>query len=291
MRKIYCIAILTLAISLNSVADDIVLTKGVTIPFGDMKVEQSYGQIITNGERYIVFKMFGFYYLNREIVVQTYLNVNQEYKVSLDKLKEKENIDEVFHKKDIYLGISDQFPKFRKMSEKFFDDIVANNGLHMVKFLSHWASGMSSDILAYKFKLTGFYDECIVQFYNIWGYFHEDHRNDLNLQIVKNYTNRNDSSIKLYDFIDEHMKEIKIDTLNIETRYGVLNDSRVRIREAPDLQGKHIGYLDKDQRVEIVDQTDEKMKIGDMEAVWYKIRTENGVIGWVYGWFIDVLEK
>ena len=69
---------------------------------------------------------------------------------------------------------------------------------------------------------------------------------------------------------------------------GILNDSHVRIRKSPNLQSEHIGYLYKDQRVQIFDQTENPMKIGEMESVWYKIRTEDGTEGWVYGFFIDI---
>jgi len=71
-------------------------------------------------------------------------------------------------------------------------------------------------------------------------------------------------------------------------RTGILNDSRVRIRDFPNLEGNHLGYLNKNQRVEIIGQTSTEEQIGDMSSVWYKIRTEEGLEGWVYGWFIDI---
>jgi hypothetical protein len=73
-------------------------------------------------------------------------------------------------------------------------------------------------------------------------------------------------------------------------QYGTLNDSRVRVRDFPNTEGKHLGYLDIEQRVEIIGRTATEMKIGDMNSVWYKIRTEDGLEGWAYGYFIDVEE-
>ncbi|MBB6480879.1 SH3 domain-containing protein [Spirochaeta isovalerica] len=70
--------------------------------------------------------------------------------------------------------------------------------------------------------------------------------------------------------------------------YGILNNYRVRIRTQPNLNGEQIGYLDKNQKVRILDHTEEPMQIGEMNSVWYKIRTEDGLEGWAYGHFIDL---
>ena len=72
-------------------------------------------------------------------------------------------------------------------------------------------------------------------------------------------------------------------------RYGILNDSRVRFRNEPNLDSAIIGHLNIKDEVAILDQTIEPMKIGDMESVWYNIRTKTGQVGWVYGHFIDLV--
>lgn len=69
---------------------------------------------------------------------------------------------------------------------------------------------------------------------------------------------------------------------------GVLNESRVRIRKEPNLDSEQIGYLEKDQIVYILDETEQSMKIGKMDSVWYKIETMDGIVGWSYGYFIDL---
>ncbi len=69
---------------------------------------------------------------------------------------------------------------------------------------------------------------------------------------------------------------------------GILNASRVRIRRKPSLDGENLGYLEKDQIVYILNKTDEKMIIGEMESVWYKIKTLEGIEGWTYGFFIEL---
>ncbi len=72
---------------------------------------------------------------------------------------------------------------------------------------------------------------------------------------------------------------------------GTANDSRVRIREWPLLDANHLGYLTTGDKLEILDRSGIKVKIGDMEDYWYKIRRpSDGVEGWSYGAFIDLDE-
>jgi hypothetical protein len=76
-----------------------------------------------------------------------------------------------------------------------------------------------------------------------------------------------------------------------EPREGVLNASRVRMREDPNLQATHLQFLEKGQRVEVLDRSGLEMRIGEMNDYWYKVRTANGQEGWSYGAFIDLGEK
>jgi len=73
---------------------------------------------------------------------------------------------------------------------------------------------------------------------------------------------------------------------------GTANDSRVRIREWPLLDAKHLGYLTTGDQLEILDRSGIKVKIGDMEDYWYKLmRVSDGMEGWSYGAFIDLDEE
>jgi len=77
-----------------------------------------------------------------------------------------------------------------------------------------------------------------------------------------------------------------IDPTPIEKKTAKITDNNVRLRDQPDLKGKFLVYLKLNDAVEILDQTHEKMKIDNMEAVWYKVKTKDNIIGWVYGWFV-----
>jgi WD40 repeat protein len=74
-------------------------------------------------------------------------------------------------------------------------------------------------------------------------------------------------------------------------KLGRCNEMNVRIRKGPALNSKIIGTLQKDQLIVILDKSTSKMRIDDMEAYWYNIKTASGVTGWSYGYFIDFLEN
>ena len=69
---------------------------------------------------------------------------------------------------------------------------------------------------------------------------------------------------------------------------GVVNDTNVRLREKPDLQGKQLQLLERNTRVEVLEETLAPMKVGAMEAVWYRVKLEDGTIGWMYGHFLEL---
>jgi len=48
--------------------------------------------------------------------------------------------------------------------------------------------------------------------------------------------------------------------------------------------------LDSGDDVDIIDKTDEKMRIGNMNSPWYKVRTFFMYEGWVYGAYVDIDE-
>jgi hypothetical protein len=69
---------------------------------------------------------------------------------------------------------------------------------------------------------------------------------------------------------------------------GVLNDSRVRIREYPTLSARVLGHLDRGQRVAVLERSGLPVPIDDMNDYWYKVRTDEGLTGWSYGYFITL---
>jgi hypothetical protein len=73
-----------------------------------------------------------------------------------------------------------------------------------------------------------------------------------------------------------------------EPTRGVLNDSRVRVRAFPTLGAKILGHLERGDRVEVLERSGLREQIGEMEEYWYRVRREDGLTGWSYGFFIDL---
>lgn len=71
-------------------------------------------------------------------------------------------------------------------------------------------------------------------------------------------------------------------------RNGVVNDNSVRVRLHPGTQEIILNKIDKGEKVEILYETLIKYTVGNLKAPWLKIKTENGLVGWVYGTFIDI---
>lgn len=73
---------------------------------------------------------------------------------------------------------------------------------------------------------------------------------------------------------------------NVMSQPAYINDSRVRIRVQPNLQSDTWGFLNKGEKVTVIDKSKDKQKIGDMENFWYKVDVSYYPDGWVYGEYI-----
>lgn len=69
---------------------------------------------------------------------------------------------------------------------------------------------------------------------------------------------------------------------------GILNDNRVRLRNAPNLESNKIGSLMKGDIVQILNRSDKRMIINNMNSFWFKVKTKSAVAGWAYGYFLEL---
>jgi hypothetical protein len=76
--------------------------------------------------------------------------------------------------------------------------------------------------------------------------------------------------------------------VSLASKPGVLNDSGVRLRSSPTLDGAQLAMLDKGVKVEVLARSKEKQAISGMKAYWYKVNLGDGKVGWIYGAFVDV---
>jgi hypothetical protein len=73
-----------------------------------------------------------------------------------------------------------------------------------------------------------------------------------------------------------------------EPTRGVLNENRVRVRAYPTLGAQILGHLERGDRVEVIERSGARERIAEMNDFWYRVRREDGLVGWSYGQFIDL---
>lgn len=69
---------------------------------------------------------------------------------------------------------------------------------------------------------------------------------------------------------------------------GVINDFRVRLRVEPNLESDIISFFYEDDKVDILDRSDEKYEIDGESWYWYKVRSGSYPEGWVYGKYLEI---
>ncbi len=70
-------------------------------------------------------------------------------------------------------------------------------------------------------------------------------------------------------------------------KYGIITDMHVNFRSEPTLSGTVLGQLNKDDEIEILEESEKMMNIDLMRSYWYKVKTTKNEVGWCYGYFID----
>ncbi len=72
-----------------------------------------------------------------------------------------------------------------------------------------------------------------------------------------------------------------------------VTDTHIRVREKPNLQAKHMGFLEQGETVKVLDRSGPKETIDPWgEHPWYRIvRESDGLSGWCFGAFLDLAEE
>jgi hypothetical protein len=77
----------------------------------------------------------------------------------------------------------------------------------------------------------------------------------------------------------------------IYSNIGVILGDIVNIRIAPSITSQVIGSVKENDFVKIIERTNIKETIGQFNDKWLKIKTEKGIIGFIFGAFIFDIEK
>lgn len=91
-----------------------------------------------------------------------------------------------------------------------------------------------------------------------------------------------------YTFKGNNLYYIGRDWGFVNVRDGIMNDGGVRVRLHPGTSELILGQVEKGSIVKILEETAEKQTIGGQTASWYKVKLTNGLIGWVFGAFVDI---
>ena len=86
-------------------------------------------------------------------------------------------------------------------------------------------------------------------------------------------------------------REIAKNSLSVKAECNGLSIAEnVRIREKPEIKSDItiLGKLKKFQKVKILDISDNVDEIEGLKSCWCKIKTDNGITGWVFGAFVKI---
>ena len=152
------------------------------------------------------------------------------------------------------------------------------------KFME-WTSGNSADVLTYDFAIQdNTISHIYIQFFDIWNTFNP-WQSKLDFSMLESLLIDNPTSF-LFQIIDSSVRNLTIKL----PFFGKFNNSNVRVRKSPNLESEQLGKISEGTVVKILEKSHEKMKISNMLDYWYKIKTKEGLIGWSYGYFIDMEE-
>jgi hypothetical protein len=72
------------------------------------------------------------------------------------------------------------------------------------------------------------------------------------------------------------------------TRSGTINNDNVRVRLHAGAGEFLLGEAQKGNKVTVLTESEKPDTIGGVTKPWYKVKLESGLVGWVYGAFVDI---
>ncbi len=70
---------------------------------------------------------------------------------------------------------------------------------------------------------------------------------------------------------------------------GIIKSNSVNIRRKPLLNSQVVTNLTKGEVVEIIEKSNKKYKISNMNDYWYHLKVDENNSGWIYGYFINIV--
>lgn len=98
-----------------------------------------------------------------------------------------------------------------------------------------------------------------------------------------------DQEGNLFVFYEDNLFYLGRDWGYPPNAYGIINDDRINVRLFPGTTHLVLGQVQSRDRVRILEISEQEQVINSERARWHKIRTDSGLIGWIFGAFIDPL--
>lgn len=108
-----------------------------------------------------------------------------------------------------------------------------------------------------------------------------------NKNLIESYNDKNNPGIKFYSIFEKIMQQITIEKKETIIN-GIVNDEKVRFRKEGDLKSETIRFFEKNEKVEILECSENVELINNDLYPWIKIKTDNGEIGFIYGKYLTV---
>jgi hypothetical protein len=106
----------------------------------------------------------------------------------------------------------------------------------------------------------------------------EKEKNANNHEIVNNISDSEDINIVNQE-------------IEIPIQKGLIIENNLRIRNNPNTESEILDILNFGALTDILEVTDKIYSIGNHDNHWYKIKTENNIIGWVFGKYITSVQN
>ena len=207
------------------------------------------------------------------------------------------NLDNLLQGKKMSFGVYQLLP----IGNVYYEDgsfafYREKNGKYFLGYLGYqdnrWEIISEREYRVLKVDKVKYYDDsveisCISNNYNYCGnpsYLNFDCNKSFEISLNKS---------EIISCIDSNLeKEIIIDfsKLKKSSSSALIICDNLRIRESPNTNTdtKVIGKLKKWDKVTVTDCTEQKDKIDNLEYPWYKIKTEDGIEGWIFGGFAKI---
>jgi tetratricopeptide (TPR) repeat protein len=97
------------------------------------------------------------------------------------------------------------------------------------------------------------------------------------LRIIRDFQYLSDH----WEFSDDFRHDISINLV-----HGIINSEHVNFRQEPIIDNNTIREFKLHEEVKILQRSDYRQSIGNVKTYWYKVSTDDGIEGWVYGQYL-----